>query len=237
MKLDVDAMRVLSTIDLGADLGDLALRGARYGFPGWVTEEATKGGKLKRTYLPNSGAAAVKAREYLAGAKTPGEHAGRCIALVVMAWFADERAVAQSSRSFKSVRPAGLPWADEVPEILERYALAALPGDERLQERVADAVREREEQAARRARREEAREVVRAVTAIEDPADVTPEQLAAAQAAVAESFDTYTVERYDADRQLRAIAKAHKDAAAAAAANDATPQEEPEGDPESGSDG
>lgn len=241
VKLDVDAMRVLSTIDLAGDLGDLALRGARYGFPGWVTEEPTKGGKLKRTYLPNSGAAAVKAREYLAGAKTPGEHAGRCIALVVMAWFADERAVAQSSRSFKSVRPAGLPWADEVPEILERYALAALPGDERLKELVADAVRQREEEAAWEARRAEARAIVEVATTVEDPADVTPEQLAAALSALNQADYSY-MDGFDVKRKLKTITDAHQAAARPtdpepAEAHDATPGEEPDGEPEGGSDG
>ncbi|WP_196189465.1 ParB/RepB/Spo0J family partition protein [Conexibacter sp. W3-3-2] len=210
VKLDVDALRVVTTIDLAADLGDLALRGARYGFPGWVTEETTKGGKLKRTYLPNSSEAAARARDYLKGANTPGEHAGRCIALVVMAWFADERAVAQSNRSFKTVRPSGTPWAAEIPEILERYAETALPGDERLQQLIAERTRQRAEAAANAARRDEARQIVDAVTTVEDPATVTAEQLDAAQAAMTDAFPSYSMERYDAERKLKQLREHHQ---------------------------
>lgn len=233
VKLDVDAVRVLTTVDFADELGDIALRGARYGFPGWVTEEATKGGKLKRTYLQTSGAAEVKAREYLAGAKTPGEHAGRSIALVVMAWFADERAVAQSNRSFKSVRPGGMPWADDVAEILERYALAALPGDERLQALVAQRAEAREEAAAAAARRADARAVVAVVTGVEDPAQVTTEQLDAAEAALPQADYSY-MEDYTVQRKLKEIRALLE---TPAAKTDPETGDEPGEDSEPGSDG
>ena len=84
VRLDERVLRVLTAVDFKDDLDALAARGARYGFPGWPVEETTAGGKAKTTYLERYQAHA-KAREYLEGAKAPGEIAGRCLALVVMA--------------------------------------------------------------------------------------------------------------------------------------------------------
>ena len=51
------------------------MRGARYGFPGWVAIEEIKHG-TKRRYLEHRHEAQAKAVECLAGAKTAGEIAG-----------------------------------------------------------------------------------------------------------------------------------------------------------------
>ncbi len=98
------------------------MRGARYGFPGWVTIEETKRG-TKRRYLEHKHEAQAKAVEYLAGAKSAGELAGRTIALVMMAVYAQEDAVANSNRAFHTVTPErALPWAGDVTELIDDLA-------------------------------------------------------------------------------------------------------------------
>jgi hypothetical protein len=42
------------------------LRGARYGFPGWVEQTQTKGGKPKTGYIDRRADAGAKACKYLA---------------------------------------------------------------------------------------------------------------------------------------------------------------------------
>jgi len=103
------------------------MRGARYGFPGWVTVEETKRG-TKRRYLEHKHEAQAKAVEYLAGAKTAGEIAGRTIALVMMAVYAQEGAVANSNRAFYSVTPErALPWAADVAELIDDWPARSFP--------------------------------------------------------------------------------------------------------------
>jgi hypothetical protein len=114
------------------DRGDGGVeRDARYGFPGWPTEETTPGGKTKRVDLERYRVAA-KAHEFLAGAKSAGEIAGRCLALAVMAVLVDEECVARSNRSMVDLhayRPAAyvvpgaertdVPWTRDVVRLLE----------------------------------------------------------------------------------------------------------------------
>jgi hypothetical protein len=103
------------------------MRGARYGFPGWVTIEKTKRA-TKRRYVEHRHAAQAKAVEYLAGAKTAGELAGRTIALLMMAVYAQENAVANSNRAFHTVTvEKALPWAGEVAELIDDLAADKLP--------------------------------------------------------------------------------------------------------------
>ena len=54
---------------------------------------------------------------FLANAdKSPGDVAGRAMALVAMARYADEGAVAQSAGSFHALSPGGeLPWSTDAP--------------------------------------------------------------------------------------------------------------------------
>lgn len=135
IKVDERVLKVLTTVDLDGDLQRIAARGARYGFPGWTTSVELKNGKTKTEY-PAPGAATTKAREFLDGAKTPAEIAGRCIALIVMARHADENAVANSHRSFYQLHVSadGVPWAADVLELIDEIAAERLP--EHLTQRV-----------------------------------------------------------------------------------------------------
>ena len=127
MKVDDRTVKILTAINVAADLDRIAMRGARYGFPGWVTIEETKRG-TKRRYLEHRHEAEAKAVEYLAGAKTAGEIAGRTIALVMMAVYAQEDAVANSNRAFHTVTPERvLPWAADVAELIDDLAGEKLP--------------------------------------------------------------------------------------------------------------
>ena len=127
VKVDERTVKILTAINVAADLDRIAMRGARYGFPGWVTLEETKRGS-KRRYLEHRHEAEAKAVEYLAGAKTAGEVAGRTIALVMMAVYAQEDAVANSNRAFHTVTPERvLPWAADVAELIDDLAGEKLP--------------------------------------------------------------------------------------------------------------
>jgi ParB/RepB/Spo0J family partition protein len=110
VKLDDRAVRLLATLNLGGELDQLAMRGARYGFPGWVEQTQTRGGKAKTVYIERRADAGAKAREYLSVAKTAQDLAGRLLALMAMARYADEAAVAQSAQSYYHLPvPGGLP--------------------------------------------------------------------------------------------------------------------------------
>jgi len=158
VKVDDRVLQVLLAADVGSQLGKIATRGARYGFPGWVTHTERKSGAVKRDYLSPTEAEA-KAHEYLAGAKTTTEIAGRTLALIAMACHADESAVAQSQRSFFGLRfttygGKGLPWGAEVVELLDELLIDKLPAaiaepirvarDERIAAREEEQRRQRE---------------------------------------------------------------------------------------------
>jgi hypothetical protein len=55
-------VKVLTAVDVDGELDGLAMRGARYGFPGWVAQETKRAGKAKRIYLERPQAVA-KARK------------------------------------------------------------------------------------------------------------------------------------------------------------------------------
>ena len=86
---------------------------------------------MKVAYLPQ-GEAAAKAREYLAGAKTAGDVAGRLLALLVMARLADESAVLDRQRtgyrlSAATYGDSGVPWQDDAVDLLDELARERLP--------------------------------------------------------------------------------------------------------------
>ncbi|MCA1678891.1 MAG: hypothetical protein LC777_08090 [Actinobacteria bacterium] len=111
VKLDERVVRIISAFGLASELDKVALRGARYGFPGWASEEQRRNGAVKHVYL-DRGEAKQKARAFLEHASGPGEVAGRQIALLAMARYADEGAVAQSARAFYELAPGrDLPWS------------------------------------------------------------------------------------------------------------------------------
>jgi len=155
VRVDENVLKVLASTGIVGDLGDVAMRGARYGLPGWVTESTQKNGKTKYGYLEKP-EAERRASDYLRGAVKPGEITGRQVALLVMATFADQDAVAVSNRSWHQVKASG-PWAAEVDELLDKLvadnlaepALALLGPV--LEKRKRE---QRERSAARRAREE-----------------------------------------------------------------------------------
>jgi hypothetical protein len=127
VKVDERTVKILTAINVAAELDRIAMRGARYGFPGWVTIEETKRA-AKRVYIDQRAAAKAKAVQYLAGAKSAGELAGRTIALLAMAIYADENAVANSNRAFHQVTiEQSMPWAEDVAELIDELAGEKLP--------------------------------------------------------------------------------------------------------------
>jgi ParB/RepB/Spo0J family partition protein len=135
VKVDERVLRVLASVDVGGSLHGLAARGARLTAPGWVTQ-ADQNGRAKTTYLePHD--AQQRALEFLDGAKSAGEIAGRAITLIALAVHADEEAVAASNRSYHEVSFRG-PFAEQAQAdltglIAERIRQGELPVlDERL---------------------------------------------------------------------------------------------------------
>jgi hypothetical protein len=125
VRVDEPVLRLLASVEIVGELADVAMRGTRYGFPGWVTETTQKNGKTKYSYLEKP-QAAERANDYLRGASKPGEIAGRQLALLAMATYADQNAVAVSSRSWHQVQASG-PWAGEADELLDQLVADNLP--------------------------------------------------------------------------------------------------------------
>ena len=131
IRVDDRVLKILTATDIGSQLGKIASRGARYGFPGWVQQTERKGGGVKREYL-SPGEAQTKAVEYLSGARSTSEIAGRTLSLVAMARHADESAVAQSQRSLFSLRfttygGGSLPWSEEAADLIDELIIEKLP--------------------------------------------------------------------------------------------------------------
>jgi ParB/RepB/Spo0J family partition protein len=125
VRVDEPALKLLASVEIVGELADVAMRGARYGFPGWVTETTQKNGKTKYGYLEKP-EAANRAHDYLRGATKPGEIAGRQLALLAMATYADQNAVAASSRSWHAIKSSG-PWAVDAEELLDKLVADNLP--------------------------------------------------------------------------------------------------------------
>jgi len=125
VRVDETVLKLLASVEIVGELADVAMRGARYGFPGWVTETTQKNGKTKYGYFDKP-EAVPRASEYLRGATKPGEIAGRQIALLAMATYADQNAVAVSSRSWHQVKASG-PWAVDADELLDKLVSDNLP--------------------------------------------------------------------------------------------------------------
>jgi hypothetical protein len=158
VKVDERVMKILTAAPLAGDLSKIAARGARLGFPGWTTPTQRKNGSVKVEY-PQPAAAEAKAREYLAGATTAAEIAGRSLALLAMARWADEDAVAQSQRSFYALRFSGnaygdhgVPWRDEAGDLLDEVLIERLPHE------VGDPIRQAKEQREAQRAEEERRQ-------------------------------------------------------------------------------
>ena len=126
VKVDERTLKILASVNVTGELGDLAMRGARYCLPGWVRESTQRNGKTKYVYIDQRAEAERKASEYLAGATKAGDIAGRQIALIAMAVYADQQAVAASNRSYHHVTWLG-PWGIEVNGLLDELVVEKLP--------------------------------------------------------------------------------------------------------------
>lgn len=208
LKVDTDVLKVLTAIDVAGDLEGVAGRGARYVFPGWPVETAQKNGRVKVEYLdkPQAGA---KAREFLAGAATMAEIAGRLFCLIAAARYADEQAVARSNRSFSSLRVRdGLPYSPQVLDLVDELCAQRLPDhltaavrDERARQREAIAEHERETRAARD----------RLTRALERAGELTDDEREQALADIDVVHGRYSVDGHKLRRQLQTPAPARAD--------------------------
>jgi restriction endonuclease Mrr len=166
------------------------MRGGRYGFPGWTEEVELKNGRRRIEYL-DSGEAAEAARSYLAKAKTAADLAGRALALIAMARYADERAVAKSQASFYSITVygSGLPWSGEVVDLIDEICADRLP-DHLTRERREQRAEEREAE-AERARQQAERERILA-DALERVEGLAPDARAELLAEVEEKLGQFS---------------------------------------------
>ncbi len=164
VKVDERVLKILTAAPIAGNLGEIAARGARLAFPGWAELTTLKSKAIKAEY-PNHQQAEGKAREYLAGANTASEIAGRTLALLAAARWADEdNAIARTHASNYSLRftsytgERGVPWGEEVEDLLDEILIEKLPTD------VSDSIREaKEDREAKRAeeeRRERERDTV-----------------------------------------------------------------------------
>jgi ParB/RepB/Spo0J family partition protein len=220
VKVDERVIKIIAAIDFSGELGQIAARGARYGFPGWPQETATKGGKAKTEYL-HSVDAGRKAREFVAAATSAAEVAGRLTALAVMARYTKEDCVAQSARSFYALRARehGLPWGAEVIELIEQVA------EERLPEHLIAHVREERQREA--AAREAERAAVDAANALRGRLDeLTAEERLEALRAFGEEHGRHTVVAHWLRQDiLRRNAQDERDGATEANGNNAQSDE------------
>jgi ParB/RepB/Spo0J family partition protein len=140
IRVDERVLRILASVDIGGALSGIAARGARLALPGWVTQTQQRNGKTKTVYLePHD--VTRKAEEFLCGAQSAGDIAGRALTLIALASLADEDAIARSRRSFYMLSWRG-PWAAQAKRDLhaivrERIKEGQLPAlDELLAERI-----------------------------------------------------------------------------------------------------
>jgi hypothetical protein len=184
IKVDERVVRILSAFRLSSELDKVAMRGARYGLPGWVTEETRKNGTIKHVYLER-GEAQAKARAFLANASGIGEVVGRQVALLAIARYADETAVAQSARAFYELAPGlDLPWSADAVELLDDLVAEKLPAH------VLERGREEREQEAARRRKARESEAWYEQT-VEGLEAMTPEERAELLTAAQERFEDY----------------------------------------------
>lgn len=201
LKVDADVLKVLTAVAVAGDIDAVAARGARYCFPGWVTEAVQKNGKTRVEYLDKHEAGA-KAREFLAGASTAAEIAGRVFCLIAAARYADERCVARSNRSFSSLTVrTDVPWGDEVIDLIDDLCEQRLP--EHLTAEVREARREQRQAAAEHAALiAAARE--RLDAALADPGSLDDEQREQALADVDTVHGRYSVDGHRLRKQFEA---------------------------------
>lgn len=200
VRIDEGVLKVLASVDVVGDLGDVAMRGARYGLPGWVREVTQRNRKTKYIYLERAEAEAT-GNDYLAGAGKASEIAGRQLALLVMAVYADQDAVAASNRSWHHIKVSG-PWASEFDELLDGIVREKLPDSAviLLEPVLAKRRQQHEERVTARQRREEA---AARLEGIEDQvAELTVEQVEQAEGDLEQAWTGWTPRYSDLRQKL-----------------------------------
>lgn len=152
VKVDERVLRILASVDLARSLREIASRGARISFPGWVTQTEQRNGKTKTTYMETTDAE-TRARTFLAGAESAGDIAGRTLTLIALASLVNEQdAVPQSRRSYHELTFRG-PFAAQAEHDLdvivrERIKAGQLPAlDAILNKRIGKAEKQAQHEA------------------------------------------------------------------------------------------
>lgn len=130
IKLDLRVIRILSNVNFATEIGQLAMRGARYGYPGWTEEVSINGGKASKVeYVTDRLDAAERIAAWLGHLKKPGELAGRLVGLVVMGRFAEEEALPEDERSgYQLPIPSVLGWrVTAMIDAIDELAAERLP--------------------------------------------------------------------------------------------------------------
>lgn len=144
IRVDERALKILTAAPISTELAKIAARGARLAFPGWAELSTRKNGSTKAEYLDYL-AGEAKAREFLVGARTAAEIAGRTLALLAAArWSREQYAVTKANASHYTLRftgysNRGVPWQTEVEDLLDEILIEKLPWE------VADPIREAKE--------------------------------------------------------------------------------------------
>lgn len=169
VRADERVVKLVACVNVQGELDRIAMRGARYGFPGWVEEVKQKNGRTKFVY--RDATECVKAaRSYLDGAKTAAEVAGRLVALIAMARYAREKAVARCHRTNYDIRDSqfgNLPWSDEILDIIDAICAERLPDHLTKDARQARAKERREHARDQQAQRSRERVVANALKRVD----------------------------------------------------------------------
>ena len=199
VRVDEAVLKILASVEIVGELGDIAMRGARYGLPGWVSESPQKNGRTKYGYLERA-EAEQRASEYLGRAEKTGEIAGRQIALLAMAAYADQNAVAASNRSWHHIKARG-PWAGDLDGLLDALLPEKLP--KRTLALLKPVLAKRREEQATRAADRDAREQAKArLEGIEDRiAELSVDQIDQAEQDLESAWTGWTP-RHSAVRQM-----------------------------------
>ena len=178
VKIDARVLKIVAAINFGSSLNEIAARGARYCLPFecWQQRRKLESGVIKIEML-EAAHCTEPARQWLEGARGQAEHAGRLLALAVLARFADQNALPQSRRAHYELHPGrDLPWAGEVIDLVDEIAGELLPAH--LTDHILEPKR------VKRQKAQEARALVE--KALADPSVLTDEEL---EAAVDAAFD------------------------------------------------
>jgi ParB/RepB/Spo0J family partition protein len=161
VKVDARVLKILTAAPVATGLSDIAARGARLCLPGFAELSKFKNGSTKAEY-PDAQQSEAKAREFLLGAASAGEMAGRVLALLAAArWANEDIAIPRSKASHYELRLGsyyehGVPWRNAAEELLDEILIERLP--EEIAVPVVQAKAKREAERAQEQRRERERD-------------------------------------------------------------------------------